>query len=950
MQQQTDKIVIFFDMDCFYCQVESRRLGIPRDIPLVVDQWGFLLSVNYAAKAIGITRKTNPAEALKLGAVVAHVNVINIQTGEEYNDVNLPYRDRTLYKASLDRYREASEEVMTVMRQVLPPGCNFERASIDECYADISARELEEIFPIVSEQDISKLRWENNFYDLSVDLTLARGALLGERIRSEVFTTTQFTVSCGVSETRQVAKLSCSLNKPDKLTAVSIRRTSEFMRTVPLKEIRGLGPRAFETLQSRIPWVTGSTLCGELWAEDNIGNDDFGQWLYDALRGLNDNPIKDTALVASSVQASKQFRPGLPLNQTEAMLKLLCADMVNRLNGRVAKSLLVNLQIGSVNRSRQEKFPAFDDIENTVINLAYKTGLMTGNSAFDRIAVTAKDVDEVCKDLEEFGGKSKARKDVAEYLASSRLHFMGTWKTRYLQYMGLVDETGDWGDGSLEESGIWLSKLCDFVSAATDELSVPSGTPHKYMLVDMDCFFVSVAVSMMGDIAKEPAAVASGLGPTSEICSANYPARQFGISAGSFVSTARERCPQIQIFAVDSSLLGRCEIVWKKVIHVLSVVVGGNHEKLFGKSCDEALVDISGLRSEDVHALANLVQETVIEQTGGVPCSVGIGPSRILAKISTSMAKPRGVKVIESMSDGANLLRSMSVKSLPGVGYSTQSKLEAFGVETVDDLLRQGGGRIAGIIGTGNARKLLNTAQGIDNEDDDMGKEISTVSAEKNFGLRNLSLSEAADLVFALSENVISRLPPKSTVEKVILKLKIAGEDWVEPKKRGGIGDALDFSRSCTFDPSKHRLTGESLSEMLVPILKSDIDSTRIRGIGVSLKLKESAGMKRGRDDGVNTLDKWFRGGSISVPPPVRRVRDDTEPSMHAIPQQFMDEAGVFDKCIVCGDDILLGSLTSHFLAAHRNDSVCLCPICQEPIDINDTVHVASHFGLVSHS
>jgi nucleotidyltransferase/DNA polymerase involved in DNA repair len=920
MQKQRDRVVIHFDMDCFYCQVEARRLGFDRSTPLVVDQWGFLLSVNYAAKAIGITRKTHPKDAQNLGAVVAHVNVRNIETGEEHDDVNLPYRDRALYKASLDRYREASEEVMSVMRDVLPPSSNFERASIDECYADFSRSALEEIIPHISVDDVAKLRWENNFYDLSVDGTLARAALLGERIRSEVLSMTGFTVSCGVSETRQVAKLSCALNKPDKLTVVSRFRTTEFMRTVPLKEIRGLGSRTFEDLQARIPWVLGSTLCGELWNE-NLGNDDFAKWLYDALRGLNDDPVKDTALVANSVQASKQFRPGLPFLQAESMLKLLCSDMLNRLEMRgksaVPKTLVVHLQCGSMNRSRQEPFPLnYADVERTVISLAYKTGLMSGNNAFDRIAVSAKEVADQ-------DDQSKARKDVADYLSSSRLHFMGTWKTRYLQYMQEVDESDDWGDGTISMESIETLK--------DNQRPADSNSP-KFLLVDMDCFFVSVAITLLGSDKKSPAAVASGLGPTSEICSANYPARKFGIRAGSFVATAREKCPDILIVAVDTNLLTRCEIIWKQVIRILSCIVPST-DRVFGKSCDEALVDITGLYDSSEH-ISTLVQDTVMKETG-VPCSVGIGPSRILAKLATGAAKPQGIKVIQTMNEGIDFLRGQDVRILPGVGYSTLTKLESIGVQTVGDLLRESA-RVPALIGPGNARKVLNTAQGIDNEEDLNVKDITTVSAEKNFGLRNLTFQESSDLLLALCENVISRLPRTSVVEKAILKLKLAGDDWVEPKKKGGIGDAYDFSKTCPLAQSQE-ISGRSIHEVLCPILRSSaIDTTRIRGIGVSLKLKEESESKRQKISGQ--LDKWFAGEKVGG--------ENISPDVEINYQKEVERIVVTDTCLMCGDDIPIGSLTSHFLAAHRNDEVCLCPICKEPIEVTDTEHVASHFNL----
>ena len=926
MAKDLNKVVLHFDMDCFYCQVEARRLGVSMGAPLVVDQWGMLLSVNYPAKGIGISRKTPAREAAALGAIVAHVSVVDIETGEQFDDINSAYRERSLYKASLDRYRDASEEVMSVMKQVLPSSASFERASIDECYADIPVDALLELFP--SLPDVSKLRWEGNVFNPDTDGILARGALLGERIRAEVLQATKFTASCGVSETRQVAKLSCALNKPDKLTVVSLSRTTEFMRTVPIKEIRGLGPRAMATVQQRLPWVTGLTRCGDLWTAD-LGSDDLARWLYDALRGLNDTPVKDTSLVAGSVQSSKQFRPGLPVGQVEGMLAALTTDMLTRLAGRQAKSLVVILQTGDTVRSRQERFPPLQDVPRIVRELAVKTGLLSTTTTFDRIAVTAKDVEEPAP-------VDKARKEVAEYLASSRLHFMGTWRTRYLHYMHEMEESANWGDGDISGEGVvGLKKFAeDFV--VLPDLSDSTSLAGTFLLVDMDCFFCSVAMLINGIVDESvPCAVASGLGPTSEICSANYAARKFGVSASSFVSTAKELCPPIRVFAIDAPTLSRCEVIWKQVIRILCLLVGGPN-RVQGKSCDEALVDLTGISGSDLDIIGKTVQRFVVAETG-VPCSVGIAPSRILAKMATSKAKPKGVKIVSSIAQGADLLYGEQVKSLPGVGYSTQVKLRSIGVETVGDLLRERD-RLPGLIGAGNARKLIATARGIDLEEEVL-KEVSTVSAEKNFGLRNLTLAEATNLLEALSESVLKRCPPNSVIEKVVLKLKLAGDDWVEPTKKGGVGEVYDFSRTVNYAPcvgGMHMLLLQHLGQ---------VEPTKIRGIGVSVRLKEPAATagadrKRGRD--LNTLDRWM-GGEDSVPKEVKRVEPERAVKPSVIPEHLAE--GPTDLCVVCGMEILMGSLTNHFLAAHSDgEEVAPCPICGEPIELKDSAHVASHF------
>jgi nucleotidyltransferase/DNA polymerase involved in DNA repair len=873
-----------------------------------------LLSVNYPAKAIGISRKTPAKEAAALGAVVAHVRVIDIETGEKFDDVNSAYRDRTLYKACLDRYREASEEVMVVMKQALPVNASFERASIDECFVDISCDDLFELFPELP--DVSKLHWEGDGrYDLGTpsDAMLARAALLGERIRSEVFSVTGFTVSCGVSLTRQVSKLSCAMNKPNKLTVVASSRTSEFVRTVPLKEIRGLGPRAMETLQSRVPWITGSTPCGDLW-QTNLGGDDFARWMFEALRGLNDEQVKDTALTAGSVQSSKQFRPSLPASQAEAMLRSLTADMVQRLENRQPKTLVVTLQSGDTVRTRQDRFPPLDQVDMVVHELAQKSGLLDTASGFDRLAVTAKDLEDA--------PPTGARKEVAEYLSSSRLHFMGTWKTRYMHYVSEVEDTEQWGSGEISsESQSRLKAISESIFSTDASL----GSSSRFLLVDMDCFFCSVAMALRGISAEsKPCAVASGQGPTSEICSANYAARKYGVSAGSFVASAREKCQSIEIFSIDTETLNRCEVIWKQVIHCLFLLTGSSFSRVQGKSCDEALVDLTEAHaSQGIDSVARELQEIIMKECG-VACSVGIAPSRILAKMATSKAKPKGVRLIATVQEGIDLVASDKVKSLPGVGYSTQAKLSELGIESVGDLVRAKD-RLASILGPGIARKIIATAQGED-IDEEQWTIPSTVSAEKNFGLRNLSLQQARELLEALCEAVMERCPPKCGIDKIVLKLKLAGDDWVEPSKKGGIGDAHDWSRSVGFKGA-----GVSIFAHICGLL-NDVETIRIRGIGVSLRIK--APEENRKRKGV-TLDKWMAGESLE---------SDKIGAMMEVRMAMPEKGGVTSACIVCGTEVLLGHLTRHLLS--HMDQVCPCPVCFEPVELTDTAHFSSHFIL----
>ena len=199
-------MIIHLDLDAFYAQVESRRLGIHASTPLVVQQWRGIIAVNYAARAAGIKRHLTVDEAAKLcpGVVFVHVETIGDDEDEEDDehvaedhgrDANdeskknatgclktdlddalrraTTYRpndgtfarddepsrravvtntnggclneppDRERRKVSLARYRRASVAVMETLADVFPDGA-VERASVDEAYVDVT-REVDAI-------------------------------------------------------------------------------------------------------------------------------------------------------------------------------------------------------------------------------------------------------------------------------------------------------------------------------------------------------------------------------------------------------------------------------------------------------------------------------------------------------------------------------------------------------------------------------------------------------------------------------------------------------------------------------------------------------------------------------------------------------------------------------------------------------------------------------------
>uniref|UniRef100_A0A7S1TNC7 DNA polymerase eta n=1 Tax=Phaeomonas parva TaxID=124430 RepID=A0A7S1TNC7_9STRA len=136
------RVIVHVDLDCFYAQVEQRRLGLDGDVDAVaVQQWSNLIAVNYVARRHGVKRGMPAHEAQKLcpGLRCVHVETIG-EGGVVVEDPTPPAPGATrdpMVKASLRRYRGASREVFAA----LAAHCDLvERASIDEAFLDVTAQ------------------------------------------------------------------------------------------------------------------------------------------------------------------------------------------------------------------------------------------------------------------------------------------------------------------------------------------------------------------------------------------------------------------------------------------------------------------------------------------------------------------------------------------------------------------------------------------------------------------------------------------------------------------------------------------------------------------------------------------------------------------------------------------------------------------------------------------
>jgi len=199
--------------------------------------------------------------------------------------------------------------------------------------------------------------------------------------------------------------------------------------------------------------------------------------------------------------------------------------------------------------------------------------------------------------------------------------------------------------------------------------------------VDMDAFFVSVEELYDSSLRGKPVVVGGQRQERGVVSAASYAARKFGVHSAMPLRTAAKLCPQA-IF-VD----GHPERYREYSARVHQVLCRFSPQVEMA-SVDEAYLDMTG--TDRLHGpplrSAHRLHEAMKESTQ-LNCSIGIGTSRLIAKVGSAKAKPNGV-IWVLPSQEAKFLAPLDVRDIPGVGKVTEQNLHALGIERVGDLTR----------------------------------------------------------------------------------------------------------------------------------------------------------------------------------------------------------------------------------------------------------------------
>src|SRR6202142_2003174 len=202
-----------------------------------------------------------------------------------------------------------------------------------------------------------------------------------------------------------------------------------------------------------------------------------------------------------------------------------------------------------------------------------------------------------------------------------------------------------------------------------------------YFHIDMDAFFVSVEELFDPSLKGKPVVVGGQRHERGVVSAASYAARKFGVHSGMPLRTAAKLCPQATF--VDGHP-ERYREYSAKVHEVL-----GRFSPLVEMALvDEAYLDMTGtegLHGRPLHSAHRL--HDAMKSATKLNCSIGIGTSRLIAKVSSAKAKPNGVLWVLPGQE-TKFLAPLAVGDIPGVGKVMEQKLYAIGIQRVGDLAR----------------------------------------------------------------------------------------------------------------------------------------------------------------------------------------------------------------------------------------------------------------------
>ncbi|MCX6438249.1 MAG: DNA polymerase IV [Actinobacteria bacterium] len=297
-------------------------------------------------------------------------------------------------------------------------------------------------------------------------------------------------------------------------------------------------------------------------------------------------------------------------------------------------------------------------------------------------------------------------------------------------------------------------------------MSEEEATQSTILHVDMDAFYASV--SERDDPTLKGKAVVVGAGARGVVLSANYEARKFGIHAAMPVGRAQRLAPHAIFIPPDHAR-------YSEVSEGIMEIFQSFTPLLEPISLDEAFLDVTGAKRllGTGREIAQAIRAKV-EKQEGITCSVGIAPSKFIAKLASGHCKPNGILEIP-IDRILTFLHPLPVKAIWGVGPKTAEVLERLGLRTVEDIAKLPRTTLIRALGEASGASLYELAWGRDYRDVVTDEPEKSISAAETFPFDLDSPEEILKEYLRLCEKATSRLRSRNLFAKTIsIKVRFA--------------------------------------------------------------------------------------------------------------------------------------------------------------------------------
>ena len=352
-----------------------------------------------------------------------------------------------------------------------------------------------------------------------------------------------------------------------------------------------------------------------------------------------------------------------------------------------------------------------------------------------------------------------------------------------------------------------------FALPTRDSSEPPDDTGCTVLHVDMDAFYASATLLSHPELVGTPVII--GGGNRGVVLSATYEARRFGVTSAMPMARARRLCPQATVLAPEHRLYRAISSAVMETFRSVTPVV----EPL---SLDEAFLDVSGAvrRMGSPASIGQHVRDTVHDEQG-ITCSVGVAPTKFVAKLASGLAKPDGMVVVPR-DEVVPFVQQLPVGAMWGVGERTEEALGRLGLRTVADIAHTPLATLERALGDATGRHLHELAWGRDPRPVEREQREKSIGSDQTFEYDIDDATEIHRRLLALSERTAARTRAAGlTGRTVTLRVRFS--------------DFTTITRSRTLrEPTD---SGRAIHEAAVGLFDAlGLQRARIRLVGVRLE------------------------------------------------------------------------------------------------------------------